>query len=199
MRIKLFITVFVATLTLSGCGWLYQSHGDETPNSDISASELQVPEFEFVNQFDESFGSKDLEGQMWITSMIFTRCPTVCNMMTPNMGILQEALKEEGLDVKLVSFTVDPEFDNPERLRTYGENNAADFDRWIFLTGYTQEEFIDFSADAFATLVMEIPDSDDIVHGTSFFLVDGKGNVIRRYDGLKSDPTPIINDLKKIN
>lgn len=181
-------------IVLSGCSWLYQS-GPKSDAGDVDEN-LVVPSFEFLDQNEEPFGTKELEGQLWVANMIFTRCPTVCNLMTPNFTLLQNTLEEEGLDVRLVSFTVDPEFDNPERLRKYGENNGADFERWSLVTGYTVEEMEAFALDAFKATVMEIPDSEDIMHSTSFYLIDEKGKVIHRYNGLTPDVDPIIKDIK---
>ena len=97
------IFVFALLLiALSGCGWLYQGHQEGSPNPDISNAELVIPAFEYVNQYDEQIGKEDLEGTKWLTMMVFTRCPSVCGLMVPNMVNLQERIKEEGLDVKIV-------------------------------------------------------------------------------------------------
>src|SRR5690625_2028868 len=129
--------------------------------------------------------------------MIFTFCPSVCPIMTPNMQRLQATMEEKGIPLSFVSFTVDPERDTPEHLRKYGENVNANLESWHFLTGYTVDEIANFSEEAFMSIVQEIEDSDDIMHATSFFLIDPEGNVIRKYDGLASEQTDIIDDLVK--
>src|SRR5690606_11784817 len=79
----------------------------------------EVADFEFTTQDNETLSSEDLEGKWWIADFIFTNCTTVCLPMTYNMSQLQTALKEENLDVNLVSFSVDPDYDTPEVLRKY--------------------------------------------------------------------------------
>ncbi len=190
------IFVFSLLLLLGGCGWLYRLGGTSS-EFDISKAGLQVPSFEFTNQEGEPFGTKQLEGKYWLADMIFTNCPSVCPTMTPNMQRLQETMKEEGVDLTFVSFTVDPETDTPEQLKAYGEYYGADFENWHFLTGYTLDEMKEFAEEGFSAIVQELEDSDDIMHSTSFFLVDPEGNVIRQYDGLKSDQTEIVEDLKQ--
>lgn len=195
----LWLFVAVAIVLLSGCSWMYQINNEDTKSiTDMSKLNLTMPHFEFVNQFGEASSTTDLKGQVWIADMIFTRCPTVCGLMTPNMALLQEALIEEGIDVKLVSFTVDPEFDSPETLRRYGEGYGANFDYWTFVTGYTQEEIKKISNDTFVSALEELEDGSDIIHATGFFVIDEEGNVIRKYDGLNSDIEPYVKDLKKI-
>ncbi|WP_026675435.1 SCO family protein [Alkalihalobacterium bogoriense] len=194
---KVIVTLIIGlSLLLAGCGWLYES--GPKAGVDLTEAELFVPEFEYINQNEQSVSNEQLQGTVWIANMVFTRCPTVCTTMTPNMRMLQDALAEEKLDVKLVSFTVDPEFDSPDILKSYGENNGAEFDKWMFLSGYTQEEITEFAAEAFLAPVSKLEDSNDMIHATSFYLVDETGQVIRKYDGLALDPDPIVADVKKV-
>src|SRR5690625_1101345 len=148
MMRKLSVIVFV--LLLSGCGWLYQLGGvSSSSDYDISKANLKVPTFEYVNQYDEPFGTKQLQGKYWLADTIFTFCPSVCPIMTPNMQRLQQTMKDEGISMSFVSFTVDPKRDTPEQLLSYGKNVGADLDSWHFLTGYTLDEIADFSDEAF--------------------------------------------------
>ncbi|MCT8140442.1 SCO family protein [Anaerobacillus sp. CMMVII] len=192
----LFLSVLVI---LSSCGFLYGS--PETKNQkgivDLTEADWNVTDFQYTNQDGRPFGSSDLQGQYWIANMIFASCPTVCQTMTPNMITLQEEAKEEGIDVQFVSFTVDPDFDDPQGLKKYGEAYEADFTNYNFLTGYTLEEITQFSKDSFKSLIQEIPDSNDIMHSVNFFLVNGDGKVIRIYNGnTEFDAKAIIKDLK---
>ncbi|MDY7223456.1 SCO family protein [Halalkalibacterium halodurans] len=196
---KRWMTIAVLALMLGGCNWLYDmgSNNEATdPAFDISEAGLTVPDFEYVNQEGDPFGTEQLKGNYWLVNMIFTHCPGVCNIMTPNMVNLQDAMIEEELDVKVVSFTVDPDRDTPELLKVYGENVGADFEYWSFVTGYSDEEITELAKTAFASIVQEDPENEDIIHTTDFFLVDDQGLVIRRYDGMATDQAEIINDLK---
>ncbi|MBU8908351.1 SCO family protein [Desertibacillus haloalkaliphilus] len=194
--VLLLVLLFVGSL--AGCGWLYQTGSGSQETSDISSLELEVPEFEFTNQDGDPFGSSDLEGNVWMANMIFTNCPTVCNTMTPNMMILQQELADQGIDIEIVSFTVDPDFDDPEQLTTYGKNYGVDFANWHFLTGYSDEEITEFAEEAFQSLVMPVPDENDIIHGTSFFLVDDDLQVIHRFNGLEIDIPLITEQIKAV-
>ncbi|MEK4567019.1 SCO family protein [Alkalihalobacillus sp. FSL R5-0424] len=184
---------------LSGCSWVYnlESNNEEidTNNFDISEADLSVPDFEFVDQYGEDFGSKDLEGHFWLADMVFTNCPTVCPIMTPNLLSLQEAVINEGHDISIVSFTVDPENDTVERLAKYTENMGIG-NGWNFLTGYTHEEIKKFSVDVFKAPVQKT--EDDILHITKFFLMDESGNIIRTYDGMETDQEDILKDLIEV-
>src|SRR4051794_2877278 len=59
----------------------------------------------------------DLLGQAWIASFVFTRCTGPCPQVSATMAQLQHDLA--GQPVRLVTFTVDPEHDDPAELRRY--------------------------------------------------------------------------------
>lgn len=85
------------------------------------AKNWPVDDFTFTDQNGQSFGLSDLKGKVWVADFIFTNCETVCPPMTANMAKLQDMVKEEGLDVEFVSFSVDPEVDTPEKLKEYAK------------------------------------------------------------------------------
>ncbi|WP_249869932.1 SCO family protein [Oceanobacillus saliphilus] len=159
-----------------------------------------VGDFEFTTQDNGTLSLHDLEGDWWIADFIFTNCTTVCLPMTSNMATLQSKLDEEGIDAQLVSFSVDPEFDSPEVLKAYGESYNADFSNWTFLTGYDFQTIKELSIKSFRNFVQEAPEgTDQVTHGTSFFLVSPEGEVIKNYSGVDSAALDtIIEDLKKV-
>ncbi len=65
---------------------------------------------------------------------IFTTCTTVCPVMTATLAGVQERLGPEAKNVRMVSISIDPEIDTPERMKAYArEFNAGP--QWVFLTG----------------------------------------------------------------
>jgi protein SCO1/2 len=91
--------------------------------------------FALRDQTGASFGSAELRGQVWIAAFMFTRCPTICPVITARMKTLQDRAQAEKLDVRLVSISVDPENDTPEVLSAYAKKHGAEPARWSFLTG----------------------------------------------------------------
>ncbi|WP_138417344.1 SCO family protein [Aquibacillus sediminis] len=181
--------LFVASVVLlAGCGDI------ETNMS------RDVQDFEFTTQDNETLALEDLEGEWWIADFIFTNCTTICLPMTSNMSKLQDRLNEEDLDAQLVSFSVDPDYDTPEVLTEYAEDYQADLSNWTFLTGYDFETIKELSIKSFQSWLEEAPEgSDQVTHGTKFFLVNPEGKAIKFYDGTQSDEIEtIIEDLKKV-
>src|SRR6202011_5619549 len=79
----------------------------------------RVSNFQLTNQNGRTFGSAQLIGKIWIADFIFTSCSGPCPMISSRMSELQKPLQTT--DVHLVSFSVDPEKDTPDVLRSYAE------------------------------------------------------------------------------
>jgi protein SCO1/2 len=101
------------------------------------------------------------------------------------MSELQKPLAKS--DVRLVSFTVDPEKDTPEVLRTYADKLRKEPFRWDFLTG-TLDTITSLSRDGFKLAIAEgeKPGAGP-VHSTRFVLVDRRGTIRGYYDALAAD------------
>jgi protein SCO1/2 len=65
---------------------------------------------------------------------IFTTCPTICPVMSSTLSSAQEKLGTDAARVRMVSISIDPEQDTPERLREYARKFKAG-PQWMFLTG----------------------------------------------------------------
>lgn len=76
-----------------------------------------------------------LQGRIVIMDFIYTRCVGPCPILSSTFAKLQERLGERlGKDVFLLSFSVDPAYDTPARLKEYAERFHAR-PGWYFLTG----------------------------------------------------------------
>jgi protein SCO1/2 len=95
-----------------------------------------VPAFSLLDEHGQPFTEEALRGHPTIVGFVFTRCDTICPVITMRMHQIQEKTADrKGAPIKLVSISVDPEYDTPPRLLDYATRNQADFMRWRFLTG----------------------------------------------------------------
>ncbi|WP_404452436.1 SCO family protein [Virgibacillus necropolis] len=188
-KVKIAFPLLVLVLILTACGEKYEG--------DFS---YKVQDFSFSNQDGETVTKNDLEGNFWVTNFMFTSCETVCPAMTANMARLQEKLKEAGLDdVQLVSFSVDPENDTKAKLKKFAKERGASFENWHLLTGYDFQTIKELSIKSFKSALEKVPDSDQFMHGTSFFLVSPEGNAIKRYRGTQAaEMDKIVEDIKEM-
>ncbi|WP_173916635.1 SCO family protein [Halobacillus sp. Marseille-Q1614] len=187
---KLYAAIILLSLALlSGCG----SPIEENMSREVDPFTATNQSREVVNLPD------DLEGKYWVANHIFTQCDTVCPPMTNNMARLQQLAKEEDVEVHLVSFSVDPEYDTENRLTEFAKQFNADFDNWDFLTGYAFKDVKELSIKSFQSPLKKLEGTNQVAHGTAFYLVTPKGKVIKSYDGTKAaEMTSIVEDLKKL-
>jgi protein SCO1/2 len=69
-----------------------------------------------------------------MVNFIFTTCTTICPVMSGVFAEVQKQLGPAGDGVRMISITIDPEHDTPERLRDYAQRFRAG-PQWRFLTG----------------------------------------------------------------
>ncbi len=162
-----------------------------------------LPDFSFTRHDGTPFGSAQLRGRPYVANFIFTRCPTICPAFTRKMVGVQDATTSFGAGLQLVSFSVDPKYDTPERLAEYGERHGADFSRWSFLTG-DYEQLKETIVQGFKISMGReagAPEDDllSIFHGTHFVLVDDAGQIRGYYDSADSDSTErLLRDTRRL-
>jgi len=154
-----------------------------------------VPLFSFTDQDGNTVTRRDLEGKVWVCNFIFTRCAGPCPMMTSRMLELQQALgRSKDERVRLVTVTVDPEYDTPDVLRKYADRVKADTERWSFLTG-PRDKMEEFVVKGMLQPLAEEPDGMP-AHSTRFVMVDPNGKIRSFRDG--ENPEAVANLLLDI-
>ena len=127
--------VFLVLGTLSGAGLAWAETTAMPSNS--SAAQQYFTDTELVDQdgTPQRFFSDLLDGKVVLIHPFFTSCQGVCPVMTANVAKIQGWLGDRlGQDVHLISVSVDPENDTPERIKAYAEQFGAR-DGWYFLSG----------------------------------------------------------------
>lgn len=131
----------------------------------------------------EPFGAATMRGRAWVVDFIYTRCGGPCPLMSGAMAELGKSLPPS---VGLLSVSVDPQADTPERLRAYAARYGAEPGRWVFARGDAEQTYR--AAYAAFRLPLSIdpsaPEASRATHSTRFVLVDAQGRIRGYYDGL---------------
>jgi protein SCO1 len=161
------------------------------PVGAVRATDLDfpVPEFKLTERSGKPVTRDDLKGKVWVASFVFARCSGPCPQVSRTMAQLQKELKlTETPDLRLVTFTIDPDRDTPAELKDYAKNFSADPDRWLFLTG-KEEDIHQLLIKGFKAAVVrtESPNpGEEFDHSTRLAVVDKKGIIRAYFDGLRS-------------
>jgi protein SCO1 len=102
---------------------------------------LDIPDVSVVDQDGKPvrFYSDLVKGKVVAVNFVFTTCTTICPPMGANFAKLQKLLGERaGEDVHLISVSVDPTTDTPERLKAWGQKFGAG-PGWTLVTGNRDE------------------------------------------------------------
>lgn len=101
-----------------------------------SMQDYTIPAVELTNQHGDRVEIQDLitVERPVIVQFIFTSCKTICPMLTSTLAQAQDRIRRIKRGTKIVSISIDPEFDTPRRLLEYSSSHNAGGD-WLFLTG----------------------------------------------------------------
>jgi cytochrome oxidase Cu insertion factor (SCO1/SenC/PrrC family) len=96
----------------------------------------EIPSLELTDQYNRKIRIDKLLSQdrPILVQFIFTSCTTICPIMGAVFGGAQEDVAAISPDYLMVSISIDPEYDTPERMREFGGKQGAG-ENWILLTG----------------------------------------------------------------
>jgi cytochrome oxidase Cu insertion factor (SCO1/SenC/PrrC family) len=147
---------------------------------------------------ETAFGRREMLGKVWVVDFVYTRCAGPCPLLTERLGKLAASLPPA---VGLLTVTVDPEGDTPERLRAYAKSYGADPRRWVFLRG-TQAQTYELLFAGFRLPMSSDPKAAPearVQHSTRFVLVDKNAGIRGFYDGLGDlDNAALARDAKRL-
>lgn len=187
-RHPLIATVVPLALFVAASQWILAGR-QHRPAGDALDEYGAVGPFAFTDKDGRAVRDTDLAGKVWIAACFFTCCTESCPQLSGAMARLQGELASEP-DVRLVSLTVDPTTDTPQKLDQYAATYQAIADRWIFLTGneeavhrFVQKQLMLGVA---ANSGPEATPGNKMLHSNKLTLIDRHGIIRGYFDG--TDP-----------
>jgi protein SCO1/2 len=165
----------------------------------------KVPEFSLTNDFNKSFGTKDLIGRYYIANFMFTSCPSSCPALMEKMDLVQKRIRGLGTKAAIVTFTVDPTHDTADVLFKFARKRHSNPFIWSYLTG-TEADLKKIVIDGFKVpmgnkeaVSKKLEDKTitlfDIAHTEKVVLVDDKGMIRGYYGTDKIEMDKLMTDL----
>lgn len=171
----------------------HHHHGAGMPGSGYTRAEASyaVPDVTLVDMNGKkvSLRSELDTGGPVVVNFIFTSCTAVCPVMTVIFSQVQLALGRDAERPRMVSISIDPEYDTPARLKEYAARHEAGPD-WHMLTG--SKESILAVARAF-----DAWRGDKMNHTPSTYLRAGANKPWLRLDGFAS-PAEIVREYRSL-
>ncbi|MEK6320076.1 MAG: copper-binding protein [Acidobacteriota bacterium] len=159
----------------------------------------EVPDFTIVNQNGKRVSFHQYRGRIVLLTFIYTRCPLpdYCPLMTENFSEIEKALKSDPelySKTRLLSISVDPEFDKPKVLREYAAAHGADTAHWDFAGG-TKDE-VKKVATYFGMQYWR--EGDQVIHSLRTAIVGADGKLVKVYRGNEWKPEEIATELRSL-
>ena len=155
-----------------------------------------VKDFNLINQNGNNITSKDYENKIYVVDFFFTRCPSICPIMTDNMKKIQDEYINND-DIMLLSMSVTPDIDDIEVLKEYAVEKGVNDSKWNITTGSKKHIYELARKSYFAVVDQGDGGLQDFIHTPNFILVDTKKQIRGIYDG--TEDNEILRLIKDIN
>lgn len=154
-----------------------------------------IPFWSFTNQDGKVITKMDYQDTVYVAYYFFTHCPTICPAMTKQVKRLQDETKD--LPIKFIAHTVDPQNDDPVRLKFYAEEYRFDYSNINFVTG---DKMTLYKLGVEGYLVPSQEDAlapGGFLHSEMLMLIDKKSRIRGYYDGTEEEEVnQLIKDVK---
>ena len=155
-----------------------------------------IADFSLINQNGKTITQEDYKDKIYVADFFFTTCLTICPIMTDNMVVIQEELKNDS-EVMLLSHSVTPVIDSVAQLKKYALEKGVNDENWNLVTGDKKQIYSLARKSYLAVKEDGNGDEYDMIHTENFILVDKKKRIRGFYDGTKDeDIEQLLKDIE---
>jgi protein SCO1/2 len=154
-----------------------------------------IADFSLINQNGLTITQKNYQDKIYVADFFFTTCLTICPIMTNNMVLIQEKLRNDK-EVMLLSHSVTPVIDSVQQLKKYALEKGVVDEKWNLVTGDKKQIYALARKSYLAVKEDGNGDEYDMIHTENFILVDKKARIRGFYDGTKDeDIQQLLKDI----
>ena len=154
-----------------------------------------IADFSLINQNGLTITQKNYQDKIYVADFFFTTCLTICPIMTNNMVLIQEKLRNDK-EVMLLSHSVTPVIDSVQQLKKYALEKGVVDEKWNLVTGDKKQIYALARKSYLAVKEDGNGDEYDMIHTENFILVDKKTRIRGFYDGTKDeDIQQLLKDI----
>jgi protein SCO1/2 len=152
-----------------------------------------------VDQQEKPRPFSSFKGHRVAITFMFTRCPLpdFCPLMDRHFAAVQKSIQGEPdmRDVRLITMTLDPEFDTPAVLGQHAARLNADPAIWTFVTGEPKAA-ADFARQFGIYTERDLGTGANLTHNLRTAVVDAEGRMVKVHSGNDWTPAQLVADLK---
>ena len=156
----------------------------------------KVDDFQLTNQNGIVVTQEDYKNKIYVVDFFFTRCPSICPIMTDNLVKVQNHFIDNN-NIMLLSLSVTPNIDSVSVLKKYAQQKGVVDHKWNITTGDKKHIYHLARKSYFAVVEQGDGGLQDFIHTPNFILVDTKKQIRGVYDGTDNeDVVRLINDIE---
>jgi protein SCO1 len=159
----------------------------------------QIAPFRLLNQLGDTITESSLTGKVYVAGFFFTACPGICRNLTLQLKRVQEKFIVDNR-IMIVSYSVTPETDQPDRLLQYANTYGINSSKWWLLTGNRDSIYRLARRDYFADEDLGMQKtSQDFLHTENLLLIDQNRKIRGVYKGTSAAEVDwLIIDIQKL-
>lgn len=162
-------------------------------NAHKVTKKLSIPDFNLIDENDKPVTKQDLLGKTVVMTFTYVNCvdPNACPVLLGNFRNLQEDLSTKGINtnhIALVSVSVDPVNDTPEKLKEHAKEMHFDLSYLKMLTGKMSEikKVTNSLGEHFSKK------GAAVMHDNKTLVFDTKGNLTHEFNGSYIDREELL-------
>lgn len=142
----------------------------------------KIPFHTLTDQNGQIFRSNILDGQVYMAHFFFTTCPSVCPKTQPLLQKIATHFQATP-NFKIIAYSIDPQYDTPERLKLFATKNGFDNPNHVFLTG-NKDTIYQLANEHYNTTTFKGVGKKDIAHTGALILIDNEKRIRGMYNGM---------------
>lgn len=180
LKIRIGIWLAVLALITGLYFWRKSTRPSKPPQPSVAVKinweprHLDLDDYQLVERSGRPFKFSELNGQVWLASFFFAECPGPCKLMNNRIAEVQRALQDK--PVTIVSISVDPKNDTPERLQAYAQQFGADDQKWLFVSG-SADDVSRLARELLAGVGVRQDGEREVAHSEKVIPVDRQGRM----------------------
>ena len=192
-----FIIIILFFISISACKNNSNGNAETVIDSGYSGESIFNLKGNWHTQNNETIALSALQGKTLVMVMIYTSCKAACPRLVAQMRDIESKMPTDKLDqINFVLVSIDPETDDPKRLKAFAIANNMNAPHWTFLQG-TKTSVQEF-ANVLSVKYKQISPMD-FSHSNIISVFNTKGELIHQQEGLgvnnKETITTIIKEI----
>ena len=190
-----FIIIILFFISISACKNNSNGNAETVIDSRYSGESIFNLKGNWHTQNNETIALSALKGKTLVMVMIYTSCKAACPRLVAQMRDIESKMPTDKLDqINFVLVSIDPETDNPERLKAFAIANNMNAPHWTFLQG-TKTSVQEF-ANVLSVKYKQISPMD-FSHSNIISVFNTKGELIHQQEGLSVNNKETIKSIIK--